>query len=389
MEVRLKATMRPETQLVLLSAGTEARRRATRDEITAVLPKVDWNLLVSVLRARKLLTTLGPRIVEASDGTDQGFAREVYQALGAGRRHGTFLQMTAQRVTAMLEREGIVAMPLKGPQLSELLYGDPGRRLSGDVDLLVDPERLTDAVAVVERLGYQRPTDFVYPSGLPQLHYALLHPQDELPPIELHWRVHWYEDRFARERLLPRADKAPAGWRPAPAAELACLLLFYARDGFVDLRLAADLAAWWDVYGTGVGKGEIEEIMACYPALARALTASLLVSETVVGLPASRILRTTPRLRLRDRLAIRLADPNPTVRRSQLHADIGFVDGLLTPTRDLGDFARRQIFLPRDVFSEYARHVDFRARSPFDYSLRVVARYGIAGMKALRGPKFA
>jgi hypothetical protein len=381
--------MRSEARLVLLSAGTEARRRATRDEVTAILPEVDWSLLATMLRARKLLTTLGPRIVEASDGADQGFVREVDQALEAGLRHGAFLQLTAMRVAAMLEREGIVSVPLKGSQLSELLYGDPGRRLSNDIDLLVDPERLTDAVAVIEGLGYQGPTDFVYPSGLPQLHFALLHPRDELPPIELHWRVHWYEESFARERLLPRADEAPADWRPAPAAELACLLLFYARDGFVDLRLAADLAAWWDIFGAGVGEGEIEEIMAGYPELARALTASLLVAEAVVGLPASRILGATPRLRLRDRLAIRLADPNPTVRRSQLHADIGFVDGLLTPTRDLGDFARRQIFLPRDVFTQYARHADFRARSPFDYSLRVLVRYSIAGMRALRGPKFA
>ncbi len=50
--------------------------------------------------------------------------------------------------------------------------------------------------------------------------------------MELHWRVHWYERSFAHERLLPPTpDDPPQNWRPAPADELAALLLFYAGMG--------------------------------------------------------------------------------------------------------------------------------------------------------------
>jgi hypothetical protein len=380
--------MAGERRLVLWAAGTEARREAGGGAAAALLAGVDWRLLTGVLRSRKLLTTLGPRIV-ALGGVEAEFEREVGAALEAGRRHGTFLALTGARIGAMLSAAGIVAAPLKGPTLSEALYGDPGRRLSGDVDLLVDPDRLGDAARVVQSLGYDAPTDFVYPSGLPQLHLALLHAGDELPPVELHWRIHWYEDRFARERLLPAPGEASAGWRPEPAAELASLLLFYVRDGFVDLRLATDLGAWWDAFGAGLEDGGLEEIVASYPRLARALTVAATVAETVVGLPAARLFAAPRRLLRRDRLAIRLADPNPRVPRSQLHADISLVDGLLTPTADLGDFARRQVFLPREVFRQYARHADFRARSPFDYSLRVLARLGVAGARAVRGTELA
>src|SRR6201999_2782545 len=98
----------------------------------------------------------------------------------------------------------------------------------------------------------------------------LMHGRDELPPVELHWRIHWYERNFAVERLLPPASPASPDWCPEPVDELAALLLFYARDGFIDLRLATDLGAWWDVRGAGVEVGALERLLDTYPALARA-----------------------------------------------------------------------------------------------------------------------
>jgi hypothetical protein len=371
----------------LLTAGTAERRAAVRPEAEVLAAGVDWSALAGLLQVRRLLVTLGPRILDTATPPGPGFADLVGKALEAGRRHGSFLQLLGSRLTAMLQEEGVAVAALKGAKLSEDLYGDPGRRLSNDVDLLVDPGRLADAVEVVRGLGYEPPEDFVDERGLPQLHFALVHPRNELPPVELHWRVHWYEERFARERLLPPAGSG-SDWRPEPAAELAELLLFYARDGFVNLRLAVDIATWWDVRGGELEPGEMLEILTSYPQLARALTTALKVSERIVGLPAGGILGAAPRLKLRDRVAARLADPHPTVRPAQQHADMGFVDGLLTPARDLPKFARRQIFLPAGVFRQYAKHDDFSARSPFDYALRVLARFGISGARALRRPAY-
>jgi hypothetical protein len=381
--------LRAEGRLALLSAGTAERRAAARPEVEALAREVDWSQLAGLLQAHKLLTTLGPRILDLAGSPDPAFAGLVDRRLEAGRQHGSFLQLVGSRVTTMLEAEGISVAPLKGPKLSEALYGDPGRRLSNDIDLLVDPDRLADAVEVICGLGYERPTDFVYRNGLPLLHFALVHPRNELPPVELHWRVHWYEGRFARELLLPPIGASGADWRPAPAAELVELLLFYARDGFVGLRLAADIGAWWDTRGDDLQDGETQDILVSYPGLARPLATSLQVSERIVGLPGARVLGAAPKLGFRDRLATRMADPVPMVPASQQHADMGFIDGLLTPTRDLPKFARRQIFIPAGVFREYAKHEDFRARSSFDYAIRVLARYGLAGLRALRRPVYA
>src|SRR5262249_30395558 len=82
------------------------------------------------------LLELGGERVPAS------FAATVAEALAAGRRHGAVMQLLTQQLIATLAAERIRSAALKGPQLGELAYGDPGRRLSNDIHLLVAPRQL-------------------------------------------------------------------------------------------------------------------------------------------------------------------------------------------------------------------------------------------------------
>jgi hypothetical protein len=354
-----------------------------------LIAEVDWSRLAETLRARKLLPVLGPRILELVQGSaNAGFAAAVERALDAGRRQGAFLQLISLRITAMLAAAGIRSTPLKGPLLSEAIYGDPGRRLSSDIDLLVSPEHLHAAVEVVRGLGYGAPIDYLQGCGLPLLHFVLVHERGELPPVELHWRVHWYERSFANERLLPPVEAPLGAWRPAPADELAALLLFYARDGFIDLRLAADLSAWWDVYGADLPRGALDELLRVYPALARVIPAAVKVAEKMVGLPVAQIIGDMHKLSRRERVAVRLANPNPQSSRSQLYADMGLIDGLLAPPGGLGAFVRRQLLPPREVLDQQARHgAKRRARSSIGRCAGVLARYGLTMTRLMRAPE--
>jgi hypothetical protein len=268
-------------------------------------------------------------------------------------RHGAALMLTAQRLAEMLADAGIPSAPLKGPELSQALYGDPGRRLSHDIDLLVPPERLGDAVSVARRLGYGEPRDPVDAEGFPLLHFELEHERGELAPLELHWRVHWYERRFAAEQLLP--SEPAEDWRPEPAAELLALLLFFARDGFVDLRIPCDLGGWWDSRGTEVEPEALGRLIECYPAFTRVLPAAVATAEQIVGVPAAAILG-GGRLDRRARMATRMADPLPSSSLSQVYADIALVDGLLTPPGGFLAYVRRQLLPPHEVLEQQARH---------------------------------
>jgi Uncharacterised nucleotidyltransferase len=368
-----------ERQLILISAGTVARRGAMGEQANRLMAGVNWTRLAETLRQRRLLPTLGPRMVELANGrASEDFRVAVSQAIETGRRHGVFLQLVSLRAIAMLAEAGIRSIALKGPLMGEAIYGDAGRRPSSDIDLLVAPSQLQAAVEVIRTLGYGAPTDYVFDSGLPLLHFALLHERRQLPAVELHWRVHWYERRFASERLVPPVVDPLGDWRPEPVDELAALLLFYARDGFIDLRLASDLSAWWDRYGAGMHDRALGEVVRAYPEFARVIRASLMVAEKMVGLPADRIMGDMHELGLRERLAVRLANPHPQASPSQLYADIGLIDGLLMPRGGFGRFVRRQVWPPAEVLDQQARHAARqRARSPLSRSAGVLARYSL------------
>jgi hypothetical protein len=376
-----------ERQIILWSAGTRARRRAQAERANELAAGIDWSRLAQALRARRLLATLGPRVVELAEGrTDDDFCAAVDEAITVGRRHGALLQMVSLRAIAMLADAGIRSTALKGPLLGEDIYGDPGRRPSSDIDLLVAPEQLHEAVKVVRELGYGPPADYVDERGLPLLHFVLVHERGELPPIELHWRIHWYERSFASERLLP-----PAGvdlrdeWRPAPADELAALLLFYARDGFVDLRLASDLGAWWDAHGAALPEDALGGVLRGYPKLARVMPTAIRAAEKIVGLPAAQIVGRMPRLALRQRMAVRLANPHPKSSKAQIYADIGLIDGLLMPPDSFGEFMRRNLLPPRKVLDQQAQHASrLRARSSFGRGAGMLVRYGLTMTRLLR-----
>lgn len=375
-----------ELQVVLYSAGTAARRMENAERIDSLVALIDWTRLGETLRRRRLLPTLGPRIIELAGGrAGEDFCVTTEEAILTGRRHGGFLQLVTLRALTMLADAGIRAAPLKGPLLGEAIYGDPGRRPSSDIDLLVSPEQLHAAVEVVRELGYLAPADFVYDNGLPLLHFVLVHERGELPPIELHWRVHWYESDFAREQLLPPALDPTAGWRSAPVHDFAALLLFYARDGFVGLRLASDLGAWWDRYGSELPIGAIDDLVESYPRLARAIPAAVLVAEKTSGVPSTGLFDHALELSVRQRLAIRLANPHPTSSRAQLYADIGLVDGLLAPPAGFQAFVRRNILPPSAVLDQQARHgARKRARSPLGRGVGVLVRYGVTMSRLLR-----
>jgi hypothetical protein len=368
-----------ERQLILLSAGTARRREALRGRAVVLAADIDWARLAAVLHARRLLTLLGPRILELlGESVEQEFADAVAHALEAGRRQGQLLALLTLRLLELLADAGIRAAPLKGPLLGEAIHGDVARRLSSDIDVLVAPDQLRDAVAVARELGYGAPTDHLLADGLPLLHLRMLAEQGKLPPLELHWRIHWYERRFAQERLLPPSARVPEGWRPAPADELAALLLFYARDGFIDLRIAADLSAWWDTRGDALAVGALAPLIDAYPQLARVLPAAARVAQNLIGLPARALLGDAGELGMRERVAVKLANPHPRSSQPQLYADMGLVDGLLAPPGGFRGFVRRQLLPPAEVLDQQARHGQrSRSRSASTRLLGVLGRYGL------------
>jgi hypothetical protein len=275
----------PEQQLALLLAGTEESRRAHADKAIALLNDVDPARLLELLKRLHMTVLLGQRLLALGGDVDPQLERAIGSWAAAARDQGTMHELTTLTVLAGLERAGLRALALKGSVLARELYGDVAARTSGDIDALVGVGELDHAVAVVEGMGWRWKPQTARAAKLPLLHETLTHPT--LPRVELHWRVHWYETRFAANALADAERRGPH--QPLimqPADGLAALTLFYARDGFAGLRMAADVAAWWDRRCDG-GDADLilETIATSYPALAGPLHVGAQLLGSLVSLP--------------------------------------------------------------------------------------------------------
>ena len=126
--------------------------------------------------------------------------------------------------------------------------------------------------------------------------------------------------------------------------ELASLLLFYARDGFVGFRNLAAIAAWWDRHEADLPETGLAAFAHEFPGLEPALATSARVAAELVGVPLGPLgVGGSPTKR--QQRAAALANPEPHQAPNRVQADVALVDLLLAPTLDLRGFVRRQMLL--------------------------------------------
>ena len=371
-----------EQELTLLLCGTEARRRDHWHRIEALVDQVDLDFLSALLNRQGLLPLGISRLLETVPDAIPGEVREGFAELTEpASRRGLILEALAQQYQADLERAGVAALPLKGPLLSRELYGDPGIRSAVDLDFLVAPEHLDLAARTIAERGYSLQPDAYQTNGLPRLHHLLTHDAGQLLPVELHWRIHWYETRFSRD-MLDRSIDTLEGRCARPEDELASLLLFYSRDGFVGLRLAADIAAWWDLHGQRTKTPMLDGTADDYPELRDSLVVTARVLEDLVGIPRDSLLADSQHSTRRQRIAARLVNWEGIGDRDQVSANITFVDWLVAPRGGWREFARRWLVPPRAKLEQmYGLDENARWRRlwwRFAHPPKLVLRYLIA-----------
>lgn len=385
--------MKPtKEQLLLLEVVRRAElRRRSRIRIRDLAAVAQPAAFAAEAARQRLTSVVAGRLAEA--GAADFEAAWTGHAGGTFRRealHGVALEMSSAAVVRALARAGIAATLLKGPRLSEQLYGGPGVRPSSDVDVLVRPRDLDTAVRVLVSLGYAPPRDPRSAEGLPDLHYQLVRPGR--PVVELHWRIHWYESGLT-ERILRQAKPSPRQDAASDATTVAALLLFYARDGYAGLRPAADIAQWWDRHRTEASRASpvLHDIIVNHPELARALRVSALVAERVAGIPASALIgASSQRDRRSATIALGVADWRLEHSVTQRQAQAALVDGLLGPPGGAWAFVRRQLLPSRDVLRFQSDRDDLRVlqltASQALYGPRRVVRWlgALAGARRAR-----
>lgn len=89
------------------------------------------------------------------------------------------------KILALLKKNHMEAIPLKGAAASELIFGDPGLYISTDIDILVRSKDLAGVSEVLLKAGYEK-NEGISENDLLSGHYHFLFQKDGH-----HFEVHW------------------------------------------------------------------------------------------------------------------------------------------------------------------------------------------------------
>jgi hypothetical protein len=146
--------MRPEHDL-LLSCVRNAFLKDRTGPPPSLPDAVDWNRFVGLCDWHNVVPLVYRALPAACPGAIPAAAMNRLRSLCHNNTaRALFLASELSRILNALESCGIPAYPFKGPALSAMLYGDPARRQSKDLDILVPKERVRKAIDCLDSLGY-------------------------------------------------------------------------------------------------------------------------------------------------------------------------------------------------------------------------------------------
>lgn len=121
-----------------------------KGETPASLEGVDTELLFDLFRRHRLFP-LAQHILPLLGEKEQGRWKKTIRNASM-RTLGFVAQL--HELLDILNKEGIEVIPLKGPVLAEILYGDVNQRHMRDLDLLVNQGDMLNAIKVLQSAGY-------------------------------------------------------------------------------------------------------------------------------------------------------------------------------------------------------------------------------------------
>lgn len=181
----------PEIRLVLHLARV-APSDVARERLGQLLrAPLDWEAVVSFAGRHDILPLVTRHLAKQEGGVQP-------DALAILQREARAIALPSLRqaleladVVSFLEGAGVPVIPLKGPVLAEMAYGDLAYRRFVDLDLLVRQEHLDRAIGLLEGQGYEALRRDASAEERrarieSQIGYDLVHPRKGLA-VELHW----------------------------------------------------------------------------------------------------------------------------------------------------------------------------------------------------------
>jgi hypothetical protein len=228
---------RPEAELLLCCARTRVRPEDMR-RIDALLDgEVDWDHALRAARAHRILPLLHKHLqTHASGRIPADVAAQLEQEFRTNVGHNAFLCLELFRVLKLLARQGIPAVPFKGPVLAAAAYGELSLRMAGDLDILIEQRNVVRARDILLSAGYRRQVPFTAAREAAHLRashqYGLVHEESGIL-VELQWgvTVNYMSSPLDGEGLWTRLDSIVVGGTSVPTLAVEDLLLLLCVHG--------------------------------------------------------------------------------------------------------------------------------------------------------------
>jgi hypothetical protein len=278
-----------EGQILVLSARavlTESHRAALRSRLADAA--LDWEALLRSAADHRLLQLLAHHLVcSAADRVPEAVLGVLRESLMENTRLSLWVMRELHVLSRALAGEGIRLIAFKGTTLSKQLYGSPGLRAVGDLDVIVRSNDVEPALAAAVRLGY-RPLHRLTPRQHQRLlrdghHVGMV--RDDGMYLEVHWDVAKSLFAFAVDMtgVWERAYRDPSGaWSLLADEDLLPILVIQAsKDAWRALERLAGIAetasrlspSAWDAAMASAERWQA----------ARTLRVGLLLARRVIG----------------------------------------------------------------------------------------------------------
>jgi hypothetical protein len=123
---------------------------------TATAGPLDWGRFLRVVRRHGVLGLVHDGLKRARPDVPPDIAAEISSQSKILVCENLAMAAEAARLQRLFDDAGLSVLFLKGASLALLAFGDVGLRSAKDIDLLISPEIVPGATALVERAGYRR-----------------------------------------------------------------------------------------------------------------------------------------------------------------------------------------------------------------------------------------
>jgi hypothetical protein len=175
---------RIEHELLLACAGVQVGYENVQ-EIRVYLSKhIDWEYVIRIALKHGIIPLLYKNLARTFP---EALPEEVKERLGryflANAQRNLLLTGELLKILDFFDKQGILAIPFKGPVLAALAYGDQSLRQFSDLDILIRERFLPSARDLLISMGYR-------PDPEHQLDFEahFFHP-DDMCVLDLHWGI--------------------------------------------------------------------------------------------------------------------------------------------------------------------------------------------------------